>query len=322
MADITLPFVKLPAAFVMAKNISAWARAIYCRLVAYYNRQTGQCNPRIIKLCADLGASASTIKRGLAELRRSGWIVTRRQMRGMTYEFPPVAKSHGVTGEPVHGVTGEPVHGVTGEPVRAAASLLPEPDLLEPDKAVAADVKLEGVRKPVQKAVQKAAAAAAQDCFAFNEPDEPEQNPTLEVMAEAELIVAELMPIHPEPGNEGKAIEEAAKILAAKPDEIAATVETMRQTHAACRAAWANYGPGRFIPQLWRWFRDGDWKYVRPERREVQRESYNKRQRREVEEVKDEMCSMYAELGMWETVREYGGDEAVEVWREKLKRAC
>lgn len=60
---------------------------------------------------------------------------------------------------------------------------------------------------------------------------------------------------HPMPGNLPRAVPAAAKLLArnVKPD-------TLRANHKLWCRLWGTYQPGRFIPQLWRWLEDGDWR--------------------------------------------------------------
>ena len=160
-------------------------------------------------------------------------------------------------------------------------------------------------------------AAAAATVEACNEPEHPS---TLAV-TEAEKLVVELMPKHPEPGNSPGAVAEAAKILT-KAEDLTATLQTIREAHAACCQEWATYPAGRFIPRLPRWFRDGDWKHIRPGRKGVQSETLPERRAREFREWEERTYRMYAENEMWDALRENGGEELVEVWREKVKAAC
>ena len=314
---------------IMCSPLSAKAKLVWGQLKFHLNRVTGKCNPGYKLVAEELKISKASVYRAVEELRRAGLIAATKHTRTSSYVLfedpqPVEAVENAETGDFRDVKLTSQDTSKRRRKTRQIDVAAPTPSLYEPTEVNLkkgtddADAVLRVVEWPVEKA-----AAAAQDCFAFNEPEEPEQNqnPAPEPLAAAELIVAELMPTHPEPGNEGRAVEEAARILASKPEEIAATVETIRQTHAACRTAWANYGPGRFIPQLWRWFRDGDWKYLRPDRREVQRETYDQRRRREAQTEDEETCRMYAELNMWDAMREHSGSEAVEVWREKVKRA-
>jgi hypothetical protein len=55
-----------------------------------------------------------------------------------------------------------------------------------------------------------------------------------------------------------RAVEPIARLLRSGE----ATLESLRSSHAAYRRMWANYRRGRFIPQLWRWIEDNDWRYA------------------------------------------------------------
>ena len=305
-------------------DLSSGAVRALIGLISFRNKSSGLCCPRIATLCQRLGVAYGTVRRWLRELRGAGILVTTKRRGSNSYRIE-LPKSCGKQsgGERPDSPEMDAVHSpeMDGQDrplldAQAGSILIEQTDRNRQIRTVAADVKLEGVREPVKKA----AAAAAQDCFAF-ENENATQRPAPEALVMAEMVVAELMPQHPEPGNEPKAVAEAAKILAAKPEEMAATIETMRRVHAAFRIQWAGYGPERFIPQLQKWFRDGDWKRERPERKEAQRETYGQRRRREIQQSDDEFFRTYAELEMWDAIRSYGGDELVEVWREKVKQA-
>jgi hypothetical protein len=182
--------------------------------------------------------------------------------------------------------------------------LLIEPDVIQPEEPTAAA----GVSNP-----QQTAAAAACTSSSCTEPETP--------LSEAAQLVVELMPQHPEPGNAPRAIAAAGKLLASRPEGAAATIEAIRRNHELWRARWATYAPGRFIPQLWRWFAEGDWENPPAERKGVKSETWVERREREYQESKEKSYRMYAEHGMWDALREYGGDELVEVWRAKVEAA-
>lgn len=130
-------------------------------------------------------------------------------------------------------------------------------------------------------------------------------------MPEAEAIVAELMPLHPEPGNARKAVAVAHKLLTTRPQAMAATIQALRDSHASWRLRWAEYKPGRFIPQLWRWIQDGDWVTSPVARKDAKSEKG----------PYDEAYEMFARDGRWDKLLMYGGPEVVEVWRAKIAAA-
>ena len=315
MATGTLPFVCIPAAAIWRPGISSHAKALFSALLAYMNRRTRMCNPKLATLAARLEKSIATIKRALAELRRAGMVICYRSLWGNRYEIATPdrwqAPNSEAAGPNSSSSSVSPAEGSPVIPHSAHGRSHKEPDVLEPEERHdAADAV---ISTPLQAA---AAAATAVGC---TEPQHPApQHPAPLAIAEAEQLVAELMPQHPEPGNFPGAVAEAVKILA-QAEDIPATVETMREAHAACRVDWATYPPGRFIPRLPRWLRDGDWKFVRAERKGVQSETWLERRARESREYDETLYRGLAEQGMWNALREYGGDEAVELWREKIK---
>jgi hypothetical protein len=270
MPHLTLSysFIKISTAFVTAKDLSATARAVYCRLRTYYNRNTGQCNPRRARLATDLGVSESTIKRGLGELRRTGWIVSHRRLRGRSYELLEVASpprcSPRVMDDPSPRTTGDPSPRVKNDPSGPAASLLTEPDLFEPEGKECAAVKATSCMVP------KKPPAAAAPLPPFGEPEHPASPPdpapapapaghaSDPIPALARAMAGELLKVHPQPGLAKRAAPEIERILRAAPN-LEATGERIWNNHAAWMEYWRRLEFGRFIPQLWRWFSDGDW---------------------------------------------------------------
>ena len=72
----------------------------------------------------------------------------------------------------------------------------------------------------------------------------------------ASELVTELLAVHPQPGNPNAAVAAIASVL-----ESGSSLEEIRANHAQWRKMWAVCRIGRFIPQLWRWIRDNDWRY-------------------------------------------------------------
>jgi hypothetical protein len=85
-------------------------------------------------------------------------------------------------------------------------------------------------------------------------------------------MVLELGKVHPQPGLLQRATPEIERILRAGPSFEAAG-ERIWNNHAAWREYWATLPAGKFIPQLWRWFRDGDWETLPVIRKPAARES-------------------------------------------------
>src|SRR5215831_10437736 len=78
-------------------RLSVTAKLLLAQLLDHRNRRTGQCNPQILTLAGELGIYRTTVIRGLAELKRAGWIETKRGQNGNRYTFP--AKSQNATSQ-------------------------------------------------------------------------------------------------------------------------------------------------------------------------------------------------------------------------------
>jgi hypothetical protein len=140
-----------------------------------------------------------------------------------------------------------------------------------------------------------------------------------EVRQIAEALVEELHADHPQPGLPGKAVAEAEPILAAAED-VDATVELIRRNHASWKLHWEILRPGAFIPQLWRWFHDGEWK--REVRKPVRQETWYQRQDRLQREFEagDTLKPLFdAEMEEWRTRAERQECERREEWERQRK---
>lgn len=300
MSAITFPFICYPDAAVWKAGITARAKCLFAALIACRNRRTGFCSPRLATLAERLGASLRTIKRALAELVRTGMVIIHRCQVGNRYEIATPDRWGGTTSVADCGAKSGPSEG----PNLALRErhILIEPDVLQPEEeqrpAAAASV-----------AMVRAAAAASTSCGCTATPTPPA----------AEALAVDLMATHPEPGNLPRAIAAAAKLLATRPEGAMAILEAVRRNHALWRDRWATYAPGRFIPQLWRWIQEGDWENPPVERKGVQSESYLERRAREKREYDEQFYRGLAEEEAWDVIRQYGGEHAVEVWREKIK---
>jgi len=299
MAALAFPFAATPLALLGRPDVNRTAATIYDVLSSFRNRRTGLCNPKRETLAQRLGVSIRTVSRGIEQLRSAGFLRTQKLPGCNAYELTTpdqwqASKAAAECRDKSGSTAGTKLAGPPGQicPDQASASLY-EPDGVQPEAAVAAAAS---VRAP-------GVAAAAATVGGCNEPTPAEQ------------LVAELMPQHPEPGNAPRAIAAAGKILAARPEAATA----IRQNHALWRERWATYGPGRFIPQLWRWIAEGDWEHPPAERKGAKSETWLERRERERKESDDAYYRMLAEHGMWDALREYMGPDAVEAWREKIK---
>ena len=284
-------------------NLSSGAHRALIGLLSFRNKANGQCNPKMETLGERLGGIPErTLRRWLHELRLAGVVYATKHRGSNSYR---INISTDCEKPAVENAQDRPKVAAQDRPKMAGlnARILTEQTVLNRQRGTAA-ADVHAIR------VEKAAAAALP---LFDEIETPTPQ------AEAEKLVAELMPQHPEPGNLPKAINEAAKLLASRPETLTATIETLRRNHGLWRARWATYAAGRFVPQLWRWFHDGDWEHPPVDRKPVQSETWHERHERERKESDEENYRRYAELGMWSALREYGGDALVEVWREKVK---
>jgi DNA-binding transcriptional ArsR family regulator len=311
MATMTFRFVCLPDAAIWQPCLSSHAKALFAALLSYRSRKTGLCNPRLNKLAERLGASLSTIRRALDQLRRAGMVIVYRTLFGNRYEIATPDRWGTTISATECAVTGERSAAFTDERTQRSRMSAQEPDVLnhmgdEPDADAAS------VCTPCEEA------AAAATTFVEMQPEKPTPRAAREIAVReaAEQIVVELMAEHPQPGNLPGAIAAAERILASKPDQIEATVEAMRSSHAAWRLEWPSR---RFIPMLPKWFADGDWRNPPVKRKDVKSETWLERRDREKREYDEKFYRELAEDGEWDVIRQYGGEHAVEVWREKIK---
>jgi hypothetical protein len=274
------------------KRISVTAKLLLAQLLDHRNKTTGQCNPWERTLAKALGISRHTVMRGLKELHHAGLIQAKRGQNGNRYEFP---KSQNATSQVANCDfpssklrLGDPAHPLYEPYIK---------NHIKNHKAAAA-----------VKVVEVAAAAAAPVG------GEQTQNPT--PVPPAQKLMTELMAQHPEPGNLPKAVAAAEKLVSNQGAEI---VQTLRRSHALWCTHWETFPPGRFIPQLWRWIVDGDWENPPADRKGVKSENWLERRERERKESNENFYRDLAEEGAWDVIRQYGGELAVEEWREKIK---
>jgi hypothetical protein len=220
------------------QRISANAKLLLAQLLDHRNKRTGQCNPWETSLAEELGISRCTVMRGLKELSLAGWIQTKRTQNGNQYKFP---KSQNATSQ-VANPNMESRKSALGTPPHPYMNLNNEP-YKEPQYD-ADDVRL----CTIAPSSPPAAAAAC--------PDNKSLHPNTNTLARA--LANELIAGHPQPGLPGKAFELIRKLLAqsVNPEETAATV---RRNHSAWVTYWSALYRDQFIPQLWRWIRDGEW---------------------------------------------------------------
>lgn len=301
-----IPFVLSPASYVRAKDVSNGAYRLFQCLKTYKNRATGQCNPRRRTLAKVLGVDEATITRRMRELRLAGWVTGHRGLHGWRYDLhDDIERKNAASPRSKNAACPSGKNAAYEAPLPYMNQMFLENQ--KKKKNTDADAKLRTVVEPEERS---AAAAPCEEGRGGEEHAAPQRRPQ-----EARELVEELIPNHPEPGNPGRAVEEAQRLLAASAD-LEVTIATIRRHHATWRAHWAMLPVERFIPQLWRWFASGEWKYPAPQRKGIQREGYMKRRNQEMAESDQRYYRTLAENEQWDALREYGQDP--EVWREKV----
>lgn len=319
-------------------SISTTAKVLYWLLIGYLNRRTGRCNPKRATLAKRLRVSESTVTRSMRELRRAGWVQSKRGLHGWNHRPREAPVTIGDAYESGGNDAYENGAGDAYETrpqsapkTRCDAYESPTPDASgrafdaygngagDACASVTGDAYTEphfsfNQIEPVADAAgfsPKPSAAAADGLEKRN----GENAKTPQMAALAEELVAELLAQHPEPGNPDKAVAQAAAVLVKSADPEA-TAETIRQNHTVWREHWATLNPRRFRPQLWRWFASNEWKFAPAERKCATWET-----RRESVRLADERFYLnLAENEMWDQLRDdYGQDP--EVWRAKVKTA-
>ena len=71
-------------------------------------------------------------------------------------------------------------------------------------------------------------------------------------------MARELLKVHPEPGLPRRAAPEIERVLRAT-SSVEDTAERIWNNYAAWTEYWKTLEAHRFIPQLWRWFAEGEW---------------------------------------------------------------
>jgi hypothetical protein len=323
MATLSVPFAQTPIALLGRPDVNATAATVYDLISAYRNRRTGACFPKRQTLAQRLGVSVRTISRAVSQLRSAGFLFIRKLPLSNAYELttPDQWQAAGTDAErrDKNGKSaGTKMASLPGQkwPGDADSSLY-EPDVLYPEGRRAAASEADS---PLE-----AAAAAAPPLRVTPEPEPPATLPAVvpaeeTIPALAAAMADELLKVHPQPGLAQRAAPEILRILQQSSD-VEAVAERIWNHHGAWVRYWATLEAGRFIPQLWRWFRDGDWERPPVERKGVVSESWAAVREREQREHAEIYYRTLAENGLWFALREYGGEALVEVWREKIKTA-
>jgi hypothetical protein len=287
MTTITQPSIVLPKFLEADPCLSNNAKHLLALLDDYKNRITGQCNPRIIRLATDLSLSRSTVLRALRELQQWGLVIIRHTQRVNQYIIAaremwakmlaqarikfskPVEKAPGAS-PPAEQREGEQnpsprvskwnsaeyQNGTLDPPV----SLLTEPTdrtYLSNNEGLAADRSVHHA-EPRQ--------APATPALVVDKSLDEDQMPARLNAARrplrsrySEALWQELVAVHPQPGKALAALEEIDRLLHENWQQAAKLVATLRSRHQQWREYWATLEAGAFIPQLWRWVKEGEW---------------------------------------------------------------
>jgi hypothetical protein len=349
MAQKTLSLISI----LEIHNLSSGACRTLLGLLSFRNKATGQCNPKIETLGRRLGGVPDrTLRRWLGELRQAGILEVRKHRGSSSFVFhmPVEEVFHTVEndGNPMPSAAkndrSRPAKNGHSRPAKNGRSGVATP-LYEQDSIEQTELNTDDavVTRPVCAPVETAAAAATSPAVpkTTKQPapvphqlqlkwDQPGLKPAAPLQmypvlpgspgeppavlrAQAEALVEELHADHPQPGLPGKAIAEAERILASA-DDVEATIELIRANHAAWKLHWEMQRPGSFIPQLWRWFRDGEWK--RTVRKPVRHETFYERAEREREQ-----SGGYQWTEEEQRAFERQGQREIEIaeWREKQR---
>jgi DNA-binding transcriptional ArsR family regulator len=347
MATSTFPFACVPDAAIWKLGISSHAKVLFNALLACRNRRTKICNISLKKLVERLGISLSTIRRALNQLRRAGMVIVRRSLFGNRYEIATPDKWGPTMSRHECALTDGQCATLTDERTQRSRVSAQEPDVLEPEEQGAALLLLSADREEATTTTPAAGGAQPETptppapviapavtpllAQGGREPNNGvtegsgslNESPVVHKSAEeeAEKLVTELLPYHPWKGNRPWAVKAIAKVL----DQDPGAADQIRRSHIAMRPHWEieqSLSPGKFRPPLGQWIEEGNWKAEAAppaERKDIKRETWQEQRRREQKESDEQFYRMYAEREMWDALREYGGDELVEAWREKIK---
>jgi len=261
MSALAFPFAATPTALLGRDDVTRTAVVVYGVISTYRNRRTGACFPKRETLAERLGVSVRTITRAVRQLQSAGFLKTRKLPLSNDYELttPDQWQAAGTDEERLDKnvqSAGTKMSSLPGQKCpKAADASLYEPDVIQPEGAAAA--------APATESPLEAAAAAAPPPGVYTEPEPPAALPSVvtpeeQIPALAAAMADELLKVHPQPGLGQRAAPEIARILRQASD-VQAVAERIWNHHEAWRGYWRTLEAGKFIPQLWRWFRDGDW---------------------------------------------------------------
>jgi hypothetical protein len=286
MQIIAHPSIVLPKFLVADRTISRPAKLLLALLDDYRNKVTGQCNPRIARLALDLAVSRRTVERALRELQRWKLIVVTYCQRMSKYvlaardqwqkllqkacakppqtdTFSKAAASPDARNQAAENIGQNPIPDTTkcrnvirqNVVTETSLSLLTEPTdrtYLSNSGGAHADRSVDHVE------VAAATPAIVNDlCEDEPTPRPPRQRPLRSKLSEP--LWRELCAVHPQPGKALAALEEIDCLLHNNWQQAEQLARALRKRHLEWREYWNTLEAGSYIPQLWRWVKEGEW---------------------------------------------------------------
>jgi DNA-binding transcriptional ArsR family regulator len=273
-STIIQPSLILPKFLAGNRDLSNWAQRVLILLDDYRNKVTGQCNPRIKRLAADLGVSYRTITRALAELRKWRLIAVERLRYGYQFivaardqwrllllkKFPTAVEKPPASPPPEAPppLAFEPFQSGQGCPLSPDNLVHSQPPHLLvnlPSETYLSNNEGDAVPRSVHHAAAATPAPSINNVFL---------NQRIPLRSSFTVHLCELLlKTHPQPGLPVKALLRLDAILGDDSDTAARCAKLIETRHAQWRKYWDTLEPGKFIPQLWRWLQDNDW-FVEP----------------------------------------------------------
>ena len=255
-------FLKI-SSFLLCAGLPHSVRDVLATLHFYRNGETGQCNPSMERLAAELGLSIRTIQYAITWLRDAKIIAGRTKgHRIQSYQLAPESD----WAKLIH------LRKSCGSHLRnscvttyAKAAELPT-QLLRSSAAVSITEKKKEKKKEekesarvVRSVVANGNGAHAHAPLPSAQPlPEPTGTPSPEIRRMARPLLSRLVADHPKPGLPRKALEVLSGLLGASdaPESLAATITDHHRS-------WVGYwnATGGFVPFLWNWLGDGDWEF-------------------------------------------------------------
>lgn len=319
MSSITQPSVIVPKSLLEDPHISLHAKMLLALLDDYRNKITGQCNPRVGRLAANLKVCERTVYRALAELRKWGLVVIERCRYTCHYLIaardqwltllrkicaPPVEihRPPPPAADLLEGVDSLPVEADPRPANLSGQTCLfvrsgPPPSITEPTQGTYSSTN-DGQVPPrsvhhVDARAREEAAAAAPDVSIHT----VFLNQRIPLRSAFTVRLCELLlKTHPQPGLPVKALLKLDEILRDDSDTAARCAKLIELRHSQWRKYWATLEAGKFIPQLWRWLQDADW-MTEPVIRKPARRAFESKAER-IERLFREMDERDAKAGL------------------------